>query len=186
MKPTAAVALAAALFVLAARAQELPPIPDNGQPLLIARLADIPAMLLPAIQRSGCRLGETMLATFPIHIFRPAAGSRPMATVPCAGLVLHGRAFLLDGAAEPMSFPVLAFADRLNETETPGLFFWDAQTKTLTALQSNDVCEGTVMRHTYRHGGGAFNGFALTKVERGRLGCGFGENWQVIWEDKAR
>jgi hypothetical protein len=170
---------ALALAALPARAQDAP-IPDSGQPLRIERIADIPEPLRQAIDRSGCRLGEVTLSTFAILIFRPAAGVPPIATVPCEGLVLHGRAFLLDGTA--LSFPVLVFGDRLSETETPGFFSWDARAKTLTALQGNDECEGTVMRHTYRHDGGASGGFALIKSERGRLGCGFGENWVVVWE----
>jgi hypothetical protein len=45
-----------------------------------------------------------------------------------------------------------------------------------------------VTRHTYRHderhGGDDLNGFALVKVERGKLGCkGASENWRVIWEN---
>lgn len=177
--------VALVLSVTAAHAQgALPPIPNDGQPLLIARMADLPAPLLTAMERSDCRLGETALATFPVHIFRPAAGKPPIATVTCEGDVLHGRAFLMDGAtAQPMSFPVLVFAERLSETETPGFFSWDPQTKTLTALQGNDECDATVARHTYRHGGGdPLTGFSLVKVERGRLGCGFGENWQVVWK----
>ena len=168
-----ALALVLALIALPVRAQDAP-IPDDGRPLRIERIADIPAPLRAAIRQSGCRLGEVTLSTFPILIFRP--GAEPMATVPCEGLVLHGRAYRLDGTV--LTFPVLVFAERLSETETPGFFTWDAQTKTLTALQGNDVCEGTVMRHSYRYD----NGFVLAKVERGRLGCGFGENWVVVWE----
>jgi hypothetical protein len=135
--------------------------------------------------RSDCRLGEVTLSTFAILLFRPAAGAEPIALVPCEGVVLHGRAFRSDG--EPISFQVLAFADRLSETETPGLFFWDAQARTLTAQQGNDECDGTVMRHSYRPADAsgaapARTEFTLTKVERGRLGCGFGENWRVVWE----
>src|SRR5690242_6802956 len=122
---------------IAAHAEDrLPPIPDNGQPLLIERLTDLPSPLRTEIERSGCRAGELTLATFPVHIFKPAPGLPPIAIVTCEGWVLNGRAFLLDGAtAKPMSFPVLVFAERLSETQTPGFFSWDPQSKTLTAVE---------------------------------------------------
>ena len=185
MNRSALAALAA--LVLSAggiHAQAPLPIPDDGRPVQIVRAGDIPPALREAIGRSGCTFGEVTLATFAILLFRPAPDAPPMAIVPCEGTVLHSRAFLLDGTA--LSFPVLVFAERLSEIETPGFFLWDARTKTLTALQGNDECDGTVMRHTYRHGGGPSGRFVLTKVERGRLGCGFGENWVVVWEADRR
>jgi hypothetical protein len=110
-----------------------------------------------------------------------------MAIVPCAGVILHGRAFLFDrGLNEeprPMALPVMPFAGRVTNSEAPGLLTWNPQTRTLVALQGNDECDGVVARHTYRHGSGRdLNGFALAKVERGKLGCGDSENWQVVWE----
>ena len=120
-----------------------------------------------------------------------------MAIVPCVGIVHYGRAFLFErdlrSAPRPLAFPVMAIAGQVSASETPGLMSWSPSARTLFALQGNDVCDGVIARHTYRHdgrsgspggpGGGDLNGFALTKVERGRLGCGgAGENWQVIWE----
>src|SRR5262245_16879652 len=186
-------AAAFALLVLAARGQEATPvdrIPPDGEPRRIARVAELPPQLLAAIRQAHCRHDDATLATFPIEIFRPATGFRAMAIVPCTGIVIYGRGFLFDGDARseprPMAFPVMALAGRLSTSETPGLLSWNRYAKTLVAVQGNDVCDGVVARHTYRHDDrqatGDLNGFALTKVERGRLGCGAGENWQVIWE----
>ena len=183
----AAAALACLFAVLPADAQVvLPPIPDNGQPLRIDEIADIPAALRDAIERSYCKTGAAMLAVFPILIFRPAEGFAPMAVVPCEDLSLYSRAFLLPGA-ERMKFPVMAFAGRFDETEMPGYMSWDPRAKTLVALLGNEECGGTQTRHTYRHvgaAGAALNGFALAKVERGERGCGRDrlDTWQVIWE----
>jgi hypothetical protein len=190
-----------ALFILAAHAQNpapADPIPPDGQPWRIERVADIPPPLASALAKTNCRQGEATLATFPIEIFRPAAGASAVAIVPCVGIVLYGRAFLFerDLASEPrpIVFPVMAIAGTVTASETPGVMSWSPQTRTLVALQGNDVCDGVIARHSYRHdgraggGGGSggpsdSGGFALTKVERGRLGCGgAGENWQVIWE----
>jgi hypothetical protein len=183
-----------ALLVLAARAQDgapVDPVPPDGQPWRIERIADIPPPLAAALSQANCRQAEATLATFPIEIFRPAAGSSPMAIVPCAGIVHYGRAFVFErdlrSAPRPLAFPVMAIAGQVSASETPGLMSWSPSARTLVALQGNDVCDGVIARHTYRHdarrGGDDLNGFALTKVERGRLGCGgSGENWQVIWE----
>jgi hypothetical protein len=91
-------------------------------------------------------------------------------------------------APHALAFPVMPFPGRVNASEMPGVLAWNSFARTLTALQGNDVCEGTVTRHSYRHdprhGGDDLNGFALVKVERGKLGCnGASENWQVIWEN---
>jgi hypothetical protein len=189
---------AGALLCLPVFAQEatfIDRIPPDGEPWRIERVADIPPQLLPAIRQANCRHDDATLATFPIEIFRPAAGSRPMAIVPCLGIVLYGRGFLFDRDGQslprPMAFPVMAFAGQASASETPGLLSWSPNARTLVALQGNDVCDGVIARHTYRHdgrqAGGDLNGFALAKVERGRLGCGgASENWQVIWEADPR
>jgi hypothetical protein len=179
-----------ALLASAAQAQD-PRIPPDGQPWRIDRAADVPPALAAALKQAECRQTDAMLVTFPIELFRPA-GSRVMAIAPCSGITLHGRAFVLDGdtlaAPRALTFPVMPFPGRVNASETPGVLAWNPFAKTLVALQGNDVCEGTVTRHTYRHderhGGDDLNGFALVKVERGKLGCnGASENWQVIWEN---
>jgi len=183
---------ALALLVLAAHAQDassIDRIPPDGQAWRIERAADIPPPLKAALERTGCRQSEAMLGTFPIELFRPAAGSRAMAIAPCTGLVLYSRAFLLDrdGRGEPLGFPVMALPGKVTQSETPGFLTWSRATRTLVALNGNDVCEGTMTRHTYRHDprhdGDDLNGFALVKLERGRLGCeGADHNWQVVWE----
>jgi hypothetical protein len=200
-RPTLPATIALALLALAAHAQSpapADPIPPDGQPWRIERSADIPPPLASALSKSNCRQSEATLATFPIEIFRPAAGASAVAIAPCVGIVLYGRAFLFerDLAREPrpIVLPVMAIAGQVSASETPGAMSWSPPTKTLVALQGNDVCDGVIARHTYRHDGraggrggadgpGGSGGFALIKVERGRLGCGgAGESWQVIWE----
>ncbi len=176
------------LLSTAAQAQNIPP---DGQPLRIERAADIPPTLAAALKEAACRQNEAMLVTFPIELFRPT-GSRVMAIAPCIGIVLYGRAFVFErdtlDAPRALTFPVMPFPGRVNASEQPGVLSWNPYAKTLTALEGNDVCEGTVTRHTYhydaRRGGDDLNGFALAKVERGKLGCnGASENWQVMWEN---
>jgi hypothetical protein len=179
-----------ALTLTAAQAQD-PRIPPEGQSWRIERAADVPPALADALKQAECRQSDAMLVTFPIELFRPAS-SRVMAIAPCSGITLHGRAFVFDddtlAAPHALAFPVMPFPGRVNASEMPGVLAWNSFAKTLTALQGNDVCEGTVTRHSYRHdprhGGDDLNGFALVKVERGKLGCnGASESWQVIWEN---
>jgi hypothetical protein len=189
-----ALPVALAFIVMTARAQDgVDRIPPDGQPWRIERTADVPAQLAAALKQADCRQDQAMLSMFPIELFRPSAGANPMAIAPCAGTaatgrVLSGRAFLLDSGGEPHSlvFPVMAFPGRVNASELPGVLTWTPRSQTLLALQGNDECDGVVTRHTYRHdprhAGDDLNGFALAKVERGKLGCGDGENWQVVWE----
>ena len=183
-------ALGLLAFLQACYAQDpLDRIPPDGQPWRIERSADVPPALAAALKQADCRQSEAMMVTFPIELFRPA-GARPMAIVPCSGLTLYGRAYVFerDGSLRALAFPVMPFPGRVNASEQAGVLAWNSYAKTLTALEGNDVCEGTVTRHTYRyderHGGDDLNGFALVKVERGKLGCnGASENWQVMWEN---
>ena len=186
------VACSLTILVLLAPAQAQDQrIPADWQPWRIERAGYIPPALADALKQAECRQSDAMLVTFPIELFRPA-GSRVMAIAPCSGITLYGRAFVFDGdtlaAPHALAFPVMPFPGRVNASEMPGVLAWNSFAKTLTALQGNDVCEGTVTRHSYRHdprhGGDDLNGFALVKVERGKLGCnGASENWQVIWEN---
>ena len=177
-------------FLQAAHAQvPLDRIPADGQSWRIERFADVPPALAAALKQADCRQSEAMMVTFPIELFRPT-GARPMAIVPCSGWRLYGRAYVFerDGSLRALAIPVMPFPGRVNASEQSGVLAWSPYAKTLTALESNDVCEGTVTRHTYRyderHGGDDLNGFALVKVERGKLGCnGASENWQVMWEN---
>jgi len=183
-------ALGLLAFLQASHAQApLDRIPPDGQPWRIERTADVPPALAAALKQAECRQSEAMLVAFPIELFRPK-GSQPMAIAPCSGITLYGRAFVFerDGTPRALAFPVMPFPGRVNASEMPGVLAWNPNAKTLVALQGNDVCEGTVTRHTYRHderrGGDDLNGFALVKVERGKLGCnGASENWQVMWEN---
>jgi hypothetical protein len=183
-------ALGLLAFLQASHAQApLDRIPPDGQPWRIERFADVPPALAAALKQADCQQSEAMMVTFPIELFRPLGG-RPMAIAPCSGWRLFGRAYVFerDGSLRALAFPVMPFPGRVNASEQAGVLAWSPYAKTLTALESNDVCEGTVTRHTYRyderHGGDDLNGFALVKVERGKLGCnGASENWQVIWEN---
>ena len=183
-------ALGLLAFLQASHAQDpLERISPDGQPWRIERFADVPPALATALKQADCRQSEAMMVTFPTELFRPT-GARPMAIAACSGLTLYGRAYAFerDGTPRALAFPVMPFPGRVNASEQPGMLAWNPYAKTLTALEGNDVCEGTVTRHTYRyderHAGDDLNGFALVKVERGKLGCnGASENWQVMWEN---
>src|SRR5262245_34237643 len=67
-------------------AQDPPPaplhiIPDNGVPLRIERIADIPARLTAALLRENCPINDALMSTFPVEIFRPSPVSKLIATV---------------------------------------------------------------------------------------------------------
>jgi hypothetical protein len=178
-----------ALLALSARAQTLlDRIPADGQPWRVERAEEVPPPLAAALKQADCRQDEVMLLTFPIELFRPAAGSRAMAIAPCRHVPIQGRAFMLDGGRDPqpLAFPVMAFPGKVSASETPGLITWNPFTRMLSAIEGSDVCEGTLTRHSYRHdprhGGDDLNGFALVKLERGRLGCNIPDTWQVVWE----
>jgi hypothetical protein len=162
-------------------------IPDDGMPLRIERMEDMPPKLAAALEREDCQLDDAMLLTFRVEIFRPSPAAKLIAIVPCRGVPLYGRGYQFEGDidSEPraIAFAVMALVGRTTRTDSPGLLTWDPLTKLLVSLEGNDVCEGTVTRHTWRQGGsGVPNGFTLMKVERGRSGCGAGQNWQVVWE----
>jgi hypothetical protein len=161
-------------------------IPDDGTPLRITRMEDMPPKLAAALEREDCQLNDAMLSAFRAEIFRPSPVAKLIAIVPCSGVVVYGRAYQLDREidSEPraISFAVMALPPRTVRTDSPGLLTWNPRTRLLVSLEGNDVCEGTVTRHTWRQGVGAPNGFTLIKVERGRSGCGASENWQVVWE----
>jgi hypothetical protein len=63
---------------------------------------------------------------------------------------------------------------------------WNAETKTITATQTTDICGAAIARHTYRHDSKVYgsNGFVLVRVESGPVdGCGpNGTEWKVLWE----
>jgi hypothetical protein len=161
-------------------------IPDNGMPLRIERMEDMPPKLAAALERENCQLNDAMLSTFRVEIFRPSPVAKLIAIVPCSGVVIYGRAYQFDGGVSseprPIAFAVMALPGRIIRTDSPGLLTWNPLTMLLISVEGNDVCEGTVTRHTWRQGVGAPNGFRLIKVERGRSGCGAGENWRVVWE----
>jgi hypothetical protein len=73
-----------------------------------------------------------------------------MAIAACSGWTLYGRAYVFerDGTTRALAFPVMPFPGRVNASEMAGVLAWNPYAKTLTALEGNDVCEGTVTRHT--------------------------------------
>jgi hypothetical protein len=164
----------------------LPIIPDDGMPLRIERVEDMPRKLAAALEREDCPLNDAMLLTVRVEIFRPSPVAKLIAIVPCGGDVPYGRAYQFNGDIDselrPIAFAVMAFPPRTTRTESPGLLTWNPRTRLLISVEGNDVCDGTVTRHTWRQGVGAANGFTLIKVERGRSGCSAGENWRVVWE----
>jgi hypothetical protein len=168
-------------------AGDLIQVPSGGRPLAITRLNSIPRQLRAAIERVKCNATESLLAKFPILIFRPADGRLLMAVVPCFGNVPDSRAFLFERSAEqeptPMTFPVLAPTGGISASSRPGLMSWEPQSQTLIAWRASSQCPAREIRHTYRQGGGELNGFALSRVEHRQLRCATPEtDWQVLWQ----
>lgn len=162
-------------------------VPSGGQPFLIMRVDAIPRQLHAAVVRANCSLSDSLVAKYPVLIFRPADGRRLMAVVPCLGITPESRAFLFDRSLDtepsPMMFPVVAPTSGFSASSQPGLMTWEAQTRTLTAWRGSDVCPARELRHTYRQGGGELNGFALSRVEHRRLRCTMPEaEWQTLWQ----
>jgi len=161
-------------------------VPPNGAPLEIRRIVDIPRQLHAAIDQAQCPLLDSILVEVPAVIFQPSPAHRLMAIVPCNALVTYSLAFLFDRAtqAEPrlVMFPVMAPSGGFSAADTPGLITWDPAAKTLTAVAENDYCNVRETRHTYRHGQGGLNGFALVKLEHRIQLCNTESPWQVVWE----
>lgn len=162
-------------------------VPSGGQPFIITRVAAVPSQLMAAIDRANCALNDSLVAKYPVLIFRPADGRRLMAIVPCFGITPDSRAFLFDRSVDmepsPMTFPVVAPTGGFSASNQPGLMTWEVQTRTLIAWRGSDVCPARELRHTYRQGGGELNGFALSRVEHRRLRCTTPEaDWQTLWQ----
>jgi hypothetical protein len=161
-------------------------VPANGEPLHIRRIVDIPRHLRAAIDRAECPLLASILATTPAVIFQPSPAHRLMAIVPCNALITYSLVFLFDRTAEAeprlVMLPVMAPSGGFSATDSPGLITWDPATKTLTAVAENDYCNVRETRHTYRHGQGGLNGFALVKLEHRMQLCDSEAPWQKVWE----
>ncbi|MPZ38259.1 MAG: hypothetical protein GEU95_09345 [Rhizobiales bacterium] len=162
-------------------------VPSGGQPFVVTRVDGIPPQLKAAIDRTNCNVTDSLVAQFPVLIFRPADGRRLMAVVSCSGPAPDSRAFLFDQQLEtepsPMTFPVVAPTGGFSASNQPGLMSWEAHTRTLTAWRGSDQCPGLELRHTYRQGSGELNGFALSKVEHRLLRCMAPESdWQTLWQ----
>jgi hypothetical protein len=154
---------------------------------MVARFDAIPRQLRTAIERDKCNVTETLMAKYPVLIFRPADGRRVMAVVPCFQLTPDSRAFLFDRSVEheptPMTFPVVAPTGGISASNRPGLMTWEPQTMTLTAWRGSDTCPARELRHVYRQGGGELNGFALSRIEHRQLRCTVPEaDWQLLWQ----
>ena len=156
----------------------------------MTQIETIPRQLKAAIDRANCSVTDSLVAKYPVSIFRPADGRSLMAVVPCFGITPDSRAFLFDRSVEieptPMTFPVVAPTGGFSASSQPGLMTWEPQTRTLTAWRGSDICPARELRHTYRQGSGELNGFALSKVEHRRLRCTTPEaDWQTLWQSPA-
>src|SRR4051812_1547552 len=104
-------------------------IPDNGMPLRIERMEDMPPKLAAALERGNCQLNDAAHLTFPVEIFRPSPMAKLIAMVRCSGDVLYGRAYLFDGdiysEPRPIAFPMMAIPGRTTRTDSPGLLTWN-------------------------------------------------------------
>ena len=162
-------------------------VPSGGRPFVVTQPDRIPRQLKAAIDRAHCSLTDSLVAKYPVLIFRPADGRSLMAVVPCSGITPDSRAFVFDRSLEieplPMTFPVVAPTGGFSATSQPGLMTWEVQTRTLTAWRGSDICPARELRHTYRQGSGDLNGFALSKVEHRRLRCTTPEaDWRTLWQ----
>ncbi len=161
-------------------------VSTNGEPLRIARIADLPRPLRSAIDRAECPLLDSILAQTPAFVFQPSPAHRVMAVVPCNALITYSLAFVFERTteAEPrlVMFPVLAPSGGFTAADTPGLITWNAAAKTLTAIVENDYCGVRETRHTYRHGDGSLNGFTLVKLEHRKQMCESEAPWELLWE----
>jgi hypothetical protein len=162
-------------------------IPSGGRPIAIERAADIPRQLTAAIDHAQCRADDAALKERPLLIFRPADGYRVMAVAPCKAIVPYSRAFMFEATVQsqpmPMTFPVIAPIGGFSASDMPGLMDWNAETRMLTAWKGSDHCSARETRHTYHHGHGDLNGFALVKVESREYRCAAPEaDWKVIWQ----
>jgi hypothetical protein len=156
----------------------------------VVRIADpdrIPRPLQAALAKVHCGHAD-WLSQIPITIFRPTEQAAPVALVPCGRIVARSRAFVFDrNGQEPRPLGFVVFADPAGfaVSLTPGWLQWDAQAKTLTALQATDICPSKAMRLTYRFTDARHEEeWRLTKAERSDTACGRPEpdGWQVVWE----
>jgi hypothetical protein len=162
-------------------------VPSGGRSLVITRFDSVPRQLRTAIERIKCGTTESLMAKFPIVIFRPADGRLLMAVAPCFGSVPDSRAFLFERSAEQeptlMTFPVLAPTGGISASSRPGLMSWEPHSQTLIAWRGSDHCPAREVRHTYRQGGVELNGFALSRIEHRQLRCTTPEaDWRMLWQ----
>jgi hypothetical protein len=164
-------------------------LPVDGEPLRIRRIAEFPRRLRTAIDRAQCPLLDSILAQTPAVIFQPSPTHRVMAVVHCNALIAYSLGFVFDRTTETeprlVMFPVMAPDGGFSASDTPGRINWDAATKTLTAVIESDYCMVPEIKHTYQHGRGDLNGFALVKVEHRRQLCEGEAPWQLVWEAQA-
>jgi hypothetical protein len=160
-------------------------VPSDGEPLKIEHIEDIPPQIVRAAQ-GYCQLEDSMLRDIPAVIFRPSAGSRAIAILPCKSVVGYSVAFIIDRRNEPTlaTFPVGSPTGGITTSERPGSMTWDPSTKTISARAGTDLCSNPIARYTYRHDDTGYNGFSLTKIERSKKGCGWSDEWTTIWEAK--
>ena len=114
------------------RSQQLPAGSVRGR---------IPARGFPAGRRDAVHVSDRAVPSY----HRLTADD-----VPCSGIVLYGRTFVLDPGSpnepRPLVFPILALAGRVSASETPGILSWNPNARTLGAVQGNDECTSVTRR----------------------------------------
>jgi hypothetical protein len=172
--------------------------PRNEEIVRFERVADVPANVLSAFAKIGCQLSDARLRELPVLFFRPmpaGVGGGYVLLATCDGGV-NARSFMLWQRTprtdpEPMWFvlPNVYGEPGFAVTLSPGFLRWNAETQTLIAEQSTDMCPNVLGRTTYRliHGVGRdarFPSWMLTKMEtRTQEHCGDqGDNWKVYCE----
>ena len=110
-----------------------------------------------------------------------------MAIAHCGWIVAYSRVLVFERglSREPttMRFPVVAMPQGITASEHAGFVSWNPDSKTLTAVQRTDMCNGRVARHTYRHqGAGGLNGFVLLRIQHAPACEPREEDWTTLWE----
>jgi hypothetical protein len=155
-------------------------IPPSETELVYRRFEGVPPQL-----RTVLRCAETWLSDFPIRVIRPDPTSRRMIVLaPCGSIVNQGIAFTIGRywQPEPIEFIVAIPPRGLQNVRNPGRLDWHADTGTLTAVWSTDVCPSDEARHSYRYNGSE-SPFTLLRIERRQKeDCAGSQPWSLLWE----
>jgi hypothetical protein len=167
--------------------------PRNDEIVRYERHANIPETLVTALRKLSCKLDDEDLKGLPILAFRPMPGMGGYAVLAtCRSIVRHSFMFWQRNPRtepQPMWFvmPNVSGEPGFGVTRSPGFLEWNAETKTLSALQTTDICPRVVGRTTYRliHGVGrdaAMPSWMLTKMETTHEPhCERSNDWTPYW-----